>query len=333
MREIRSLQMDFSKMGAGPKSPKNNQPNNATNSNNPNNPIQSNNFGFNNRNNSNNSNNQGNNSQPNNDIQTMVNRTLVCTLRNFSSWNAGSQPATIRHSFDGLMVTIKFRSNLAESSRMKVDDAYIDSGATHHFFHQRSIFLNYTKMNEEPVQGAMGITKIIGKGYVKLPTENSIPVEAYHAPMFSANILSVALLSDHYEVVFSKSLNNYSACFFMCKKTFEIVAEYPLRGGLYPFNLPSITRKAYTIYTRSKKLEEWHRKLGHISSERLFRLSKMAEDVPPFDKELRKHFESIPCITAKTKRSVIPSSTRRTTRPLELVHLDISEKVEESLHA
>ncbi len=38
------------------------------------------------------------------------------------------------------MASIKFRSNLAEISTKKVDDAYIDSGATHHFFHQRSIF-------------------------------------------------------------------------------------------------------------------------------------------------------------------------------------------------
>ncbi len=119
-----------------------------------------------------------------------------------------------------------------------------------------------------------------------------ILIEAYHAPMFSANVLSVAILSDHYEAVFSKSLKNYPGCFFMCKKTFEIVAEYPLRGGLYSLNLPSITQKAYTIYTRSKKLDEWHQNLGHISSERLLRLSKMAEDVPPFDKEMRKHFES-----------------------------------------
>ncbi len=47
---------------------------------------------------------------------------------------------------------------------MKVDDAYMDSGATHNFFQQHSIFLNYTNMDEEPVQGATGITKTVGKG-------------------------------------------------------------------------------------------------------------------------------------------------------------------------
>ena len=57
----------------------------------------------------------------------------------------------------------------------------------------------------------------------------------------------------------------------------------------------------------------------------------MSEDVPNFDKEVRKHFECILCITAKTRRSTIPDSTRKTIRPLELIHLDISGKVEESL--
>ena len=40
------------------------------------------------------------------------------------------------------------------------------------------------------MQGTTGITKIFGKVYVKLPIENGILIEAYQAPMFSANILS-----------------------------------------------------------------------------------------------------------------------------------------------
>ena len=68
------------------------------------------------------------------------------------------------------------------------------------------------------MQGATGITKIVGEGFVKLPIEDGILVEAYHAPMPSSNILSVALLSDRYEVVLSKSIKIYPACFLMRKK-------------------------------------------------------------------------------------------------------------------
>ena len=102
----------------------------------------------------------------------------------------------------------------------------------------------YTKVNEEPEQGATGITKIVVKGFVKLPIEDEILVEAYHAPTFSSNILSVALLNYRYEVVFTKCIRSYPACFLMRKKTSEIVTEFTLKIGLYPISLPSITLKS-----------------------------------------------------------------------------------------
>ncbi len=91
------------------------------------------------------------------------------------------------------------------------------------------------------------------KGDVKLLIVDGILIKAYHTPMFSANISSAALLSDRYEVFFALSIMNNSACLIMRKRTFGIVAEYPLRGRLYPRNLPSITRKANTVYARSEK--------------------------------------------------------------------------------
>lgn len=41
--------------------------------------------------------------------------------------------------------------------------------------------------------------------------------------------------------------------------------------------------------------------------------------------------QCVPCITAKARRSPVLSSTRKTSRPLELVHLDISVPVEPSI--
>ncbi len=71
---------------------------------------------------------------------------------------------------------------------MKVDYAYIEYGATHHFLHQPSVLFNYTNVNEEPMKGGTGIAKIIGKGFVKLSIADGTLVEAYHA--------SIALLRD-----------------------------------------------------------------------------------------------------------------------------------------
>ena len=227
------------------------------------------------------------------------------------------------------MASIKFRSNLAESSTIEVDDAYIDSGATPHFFQQRSIFRTILRWMKSRCEARRVLRKLSERG-----TWNYLSKVA--------SVLKPIMLLDFCQYSFIctlewslrnsvlKMAQELPWLFLYARENFEIFAEYPLRGGICPLNLPSITRKAYTVYTRSKKLDEWHRKHGQVSSERLPRLSKMAEDVPPLDKEVRKHSECISCITAKNRRSAIPDSTRRTTRPLELVHLDISGKFEES---
>lgn len=89
----------------------------------------------------------------------------------------------------GFMAKIKFRRNIAQVSDEKLADAYIDSGATHRFFFSRLMLTTYTAIAEEPVKGATGLTKIVGKGMVQLPINNGMIVEAYHAPGFSSNIL------------------------------------------------------------------------------------------------------------------------------------------------
>ena len=60
------------------------------------------------------------------------------------------------------MASTKFRSNLAESSTIKVDDAYIESDATHFFLIKLSEFLNYNKVNKNPVLGTTGTPKMVG---------------------------------------------------------------------------------------------------------------------------------------------------------------------------
>eukprot|EP00171_Calliarthron_tuberculosum_P022728 IDg22728t1 len=75
-------------------------------------------------------------------------------------------------------------------------------------------------------------------------------------------------------------------------------------------------------------LEEWHRKLGHLSSERHFKLSQDRDDVSKFDRASLNKLPCVPCMIAKARRAPITSSTRRTSLPLELIHLDISGKVE-----
>ena len=223
------------------------------------------------------------------------------------------------------MAKYKYRSNVAELHEEKNSDAIIDSGATHHFFHSRSTDLEIVK--EEPVKAAAGTTTIVGRGTVQLPI--GLIVQALHAPMFSSNILAVRLLSKTFEILFSSTIRGYEACFFIKQGTLDVLHEFRAHDGLYPMSMKQIEGQGTRFALNAKKkatnddVEEWHRKLGHIHPDRYFKLSEYTNDVPKFDRELLKKHQCVPCITAKLRRATIPSSTRKTTRPLELVHFDI----------
>ena len=79
--------------------------------------------------------------------------------------------------FNGFMAKKKFRSNMAEFSEEKTMNAYIDSGATHNFFYFRSSFICYERISEEPVKGAIGTSRIVGKSTVTIPIGFGISIE------------------------------------------------------------------------------------------------------------------------------------------------------------
>lgn len=57
----------------------------------------------------------------------------------------------------------KFRSNIAQSGNKKTSEAYIDTGATHNFIHNRSAFISYSTIEPESVESASTTTQLIGK--------------------------------------------------------------------------------------------------------------------------------------------------------------------------
>ena len=103
------------------------------------------------------------------------------------------------------MAKIKFKSKVATVSDEKCSNVYIDSGATHHFFHRKSSFITYERIEPESIKAASSTSKLVGKGKIKLSFDNGSTVEAYHAPEFSVNIISALLLLKTYVVEFSEN--------------------------------------------------------------------------------------------------------------------------------
>ena len=111
------------------------------------------------------------------------------------------------------MAKIKFQSKVATVSDEKCSDGYIDSGATHHFFHSRSSLITNDRIEPESVKSASSTSRLVEKGTIKLPFYNGAITEAYHAPEFSENIISVRFLLKTHKVEFSENEQGTAFCY------------------------------------------------------------------------------------------------------------------------
>ena len=164
-----------------------------------------------------------------------------------------------------------------------------------------------------------------------MPINGGLIVDAYHTPEFSSNIVSVRILAKTFEIVFSEHIRSYPACILMRPKTFEIIQDFPLIDDLYPIKLNKTKVKILQTRKLNYSPEDWHKRVGHPSPERYLKLSEIFPEIPKFDRPTLQSINCAPCLMGRLKRAPINRSRRNTTHPLELIHLDISGKVEPSL--
>ncbi len=75
-------------------------------------------------------------------------------------------------------------------------------------------------------------------------------------------------------------------------------------------------------------VEKHNCKLGHISPDRLKKLSNKNSVIPKFEQEIISQHHCVPYLVGKAERSFILPSLRRTNPTLLLIHLNISGPVE-----
>lgn len=112
------------------------------------------------------------------------------------------------------------RYNVSTLKLDKVDEGYIESGATHYIFHGRLILRQNESTNPEKANIAHGLSMvvgkltvlvkvsvshgwymIVGKGAELVPIGNGITVEAYNSPEFSANITASHFQSESFKIL------------------------------------------------------------------------------------------------------------------------------------
>lgn len=158
------------------------------------------------------------------------------------------------------MAKIKFKSTLEKFNDEKEPNALIDSGGTHHFFYSKSSFETYEEIPSKKVKSAAGQSSIVGRGTVRLPIDDGITVEAFHAPLFSWNILSVGKLSYMYDITLSTEINNSektSFCIFKRKGSASVILKQAIEGGFYIIKLPATKKGKRKLGDREADEVTW----------------------------------------------------------------------------
>lgn len=106
--------------------------------------------------------------------------------------------------------------------------------------HPSSSTYLYEEVLIESVQSASGSCKLVGKGHVYLPLYGGRTyVEAYHAPQFQSNILSLGLLSEFFNINFMSehSYNGDFPCYILRRRSKNIIYTSECEDGLFRLKL------------------------------------------------------------------------------------------------
>ena len=85
-------------------------------------------------------------------------------------------------------------------------------------------------------------------------------------------------------------------------------------------------RNEHAIAATAETPQLWHRRFGHLSYDNLARLTKMVEGINVSEADFARAGNQgacEPCIMSKNHRQPFPSSSHKSSSPLELVHMDI----------
>ena len=198
---------------------------------------------------------------------------------------------------------------------------YLDSGCSRHMTGNVSMFLQVRKYNGGYVTfGDNAKGKIVGVGKIGKSLSTSID-DVYLVDGLKHNLLSISQLCDKgYNVVFERS-----KCIIHEKNNNQILFTAQRCDNIYSVTLDDLNDqdvKCFTSFENEKWL--WHRRLGHASMYQISKLIKkdLVRGIPKikFDKDI----VCDACQKGKqTRTSFKPKDAVSTTRPLELLHLDL----------
>ncbi len=228
------------------------------------------------------------------------------------------------------MASVKFHSNKAVFSERKNSNVSIDSRSTHHCFYFRASLMNHKANMEGSVQAANATSKNVGKWNVVRPLGIASMLKLIMLPIFLPNIISVGLLQKKFEIFFYESIRGYLGC-FLKKSSMNIIAELKLNDSQYPLILsrPNPNSCHANAAKKDNPVDKWHGTIEYLSSTLMNKYRyELNSDIPTLDREKINQNHVVPCMVGNTRRFYDPTSPRKTTRPLELILVEILQLIE-----
>ncbi|CAJ2654631.1 unnamed protein product [Trifolium pratense] len=197
---------------------------------------------------------------------------------------------------------------------------YLDSGCSRHMTGDKRLFSKLTLKEGGSVGfGGNQKGKIIGTGTVG---NSSLSInDVWLVDGLKHNLLSISQFCDNgYVVVFIKE-----SCTVSKQSDNSIVFKGMRKNNVYKINLSDLNeQKVVCLLTLSEEKWIWHKRLGHANWRLISKLSKL--DLVRGLPKIKYHSNTLcgSCQKGKiTKSSFKPKNIVSTSRPLELLHIDL----------
>ena len=204
----------------------------------------------------------------------------------------------------------------------------VDCGATTHILHDRSNFFYFDEnfdANSHVIELADGSRKqgiVSGRGHAKVNINdvNGKPTtvilkNALLIPEYKQNILSVHSITENGSQVFFKPTS--AELKSPDGNSFKITKN----GKLYFLNTVSSQNVPQKVPQKSLSLKQWHCVLGHCNVNDILKMEKCVEGMKITGKD---GFKCGTCAKGKMSQYRNRRADARATKPLELVHSDLS---------
>lgn len=198
----------------------------------------------------------------------------------------------------------------------------LDSGATSHMVNKKNLIKNLKENVTEIITAKQG-EKMEALGSGQLETQECILEDVDYVPDLTKNLLSVSKMTKNgAEVVFkNETVTVY-------KNKVKILEGKRDENKLYVINMTKL--KENVFLTENANVNEWHKKLGHVSATNMLKLKSMSEGLNLKDHDI-KNFEKLiceTCLKSKQTRKPFKEIRQRATRPLEIIHTDVCGPIE-----